>query len=869
MASISLRHIYKVYPNGVKAVSDFNMEIKDKEFIVFVGPSGCGKSTTLRMIAGLEDITAGELFIGDTLVNDVEPKDRDVAMVFQNYALYPHLTVYENMAFGLRLRHVPEDEIHRKVLWAAQILKLTEYLDRKPKAMSGGQRQRVALGRAILRNPKVFLLDEPLSNLDAKLRTEMRTEISKLHQGLQTTFVYVTHDQVEAMTMGTRIVVMKLGRVQQIDTPKNLYNYPDNKFVAGFIGTPQMNFFDGTLLRQNEKVTINFSGVKDKLVTEFNNLLKVRPSYLNGKEEVTIGIRCEDISIDPETVENSDNVLPVRISHFEELGAETLIYGDLDTSKDYLADSPTRVIIKSYKGSDNLKVGDIVKASFNINKMHFFDKKTENTIVPRVPEVNVFDCSIKSHVLSFLNSKITLPNGIGCQDISKAEVLVPCDSLIEGGKDLKAKVISNETIGDSVITYLETEGRTFFLVGNKAKKVGVTLEFGIDLKRITIEANGVTVVNPFPKFDTFLGAFTNLGNEKKTIRSLVTYLKKDEKDNVKKLEAEKLKELAKVSYQEILVSQCAKQHKQALHDLQEEQSFRIGTEDVGKEGKKRIKNETAAKIKAENERYEKEQKAFAEQKEKEAKLSEADKQAIEANKAAISGQYDKKISEIKASFDRKLELIKNGEASMKYLKPEEAEANKESSEKVKSLETDYKAKREEITKSYDAKISEAQNAYKTASGDEKDKARISISSLRTEKANQIKALTSSTHFEEDNVLFAHKKFFAFIDGYGVVTSEELNHKIVRSLGINLFKSQFRYEIPHDAYTPVENGSGIEAEVLDVLSYGDGGYYAKCISNGTILYPHLKDKVEKGTHLCLKADLSGAHIVENKFDIRLF
>ena len=235
MAGLRLEHIYKVYSNGTKAVNDFTMEIKDGEFIVFVGPSGCGKSTTLRMIAGLEEITAGELYIDNNIVNNVEPKDRDIAMVFQNYALYPHMTIYENMAFGLKLRHVPNDVIHEKVLWAADVLGIKEYLDRKPKAMSGGQRQRVALGRAILRDPKVMLLDEPLSNLDAKLRTQMRSEIAKLHQKLQTTFIYVTHDQTEAMTLGTRVVVMKLGHVQQIDTPKNLYNYPANKLLPRYL----------------------------------------------------------------------------------------------------------------------------------------------------------------------------------------------------------------------------------------------------------------------------------------------------------------------------------------------------------------------------------------------------------------------------------------------------------------------------------------------------------------------------------------------------------------------------------------------------------------------------------------------------------
>ena len=264
MASLSLRNVYKRYPGGVTAVSDFNLEIKDKEFIILVGPSGCGKSTTLRMVAGLEEISDGEIYIGDKLVNDVAPKDRDIAMVFQNYALYPHMTVFDNMAFGLKLRKTPKDEIKRRVEEAARILDISHLLERKPKALSGGQRQRVALGRAIVREPKVFLLDEPLSNLDAKLRAQMRTEISKLHQRLGTTFIYVTHDQTEAMTMGTRIVVMKSGLIQQVDTPNNLYLYPCNLFVAGFIGSPQMNFIESKLLKEGDDYLVEFGSEDTK-----------------------------------------------------------------------------------------------------------------------------------------------------------------------------------------------------------------------------------------------------------------------------------------------------------------------------------------------------------------------------------------------------------------------------------------------------------------------------------------------------------------------------------------------------------------------------------------------------------------------------
>ena len=260
MASLSLQHINKTYPNGFQAVKDFNLEIEDKEFIIFVGPSGCGKSTTLRMIAGLEEISGGTLKIGDKVMNDVEPKDRDIAMVFQNYALYPHMTVYDNMAFGLKLRKVPKDQIDKAVREAARILDLEKLLDRKPKALSGGQRQRVAMGRAIVRNPKVFLMDEPLSNLDAKLRVQMRIEISKIHQRLGATIIYVTHDQTEAMTLGTRIVVMKDGVVQQVDTPQNLYTKPCNLFVAGFIGSPQMNFLDAEVKVNGSDVTLSVGG---------------------------------------------------------------------------------------------------------------------------------------------------------------------------------------------------------------------------------------------------------------------------------------------------------------------------------------------------------------------------------------------------------------------------------------------------------------------------------------------------------------------------------------------------------------------------------------------------------------------------------
>ena len=354
MASISCRHIYKIYPGNVTAVKDFNLEIADKEFIVFVGPSGCGKSTTLRMIAGLEEISKGEMYIGDRLINDVPPKDRDIAMVFQNYALYPHMTVYKNMAFGLELRKMPKDDIDKRVREAAKILEIEHLLDRKPKALSGGQRQRVALGRAMVRNPAVFLLDEPLSNLDAKLRTSMRTEIIKLHKKLATTFIYVTHDQTEAMTMGDRIVVMRDGVIQQVDTPQNLYDYPCNIFVAGFIGSPQMNFLDGTVIPLPQEKTAD-----GKLAAYVGKSLKV-------------GIRPEDMKDDEEFLEkHPSSHIDTEVEVSELMGAEIYLYLTYKGQNLMARVAPTS---KSRRG-------DKVTMAMDTHKIHLFDPETELTLL--------------------------------------------------------------------------------------------------------------------------------------------------------------------------------------------------------------------------------------------------------------------------------------------------------------------------------------------------------------------------------------------------------------------------------------------------------------------------------------------------------
>ncbi|WP_141434044.1 ABC transporter ATP-binding protein [Bacillus sp. 03113] len=366
MAGLSFKHVKKRYDNNPYTVKDFHLEVKDKEFLVLVGPSGCGKSTTLRMIAGLEDISEGEFYIGDRLVNDVAPKDRDIAMVFQSYALYPHMTVFDNMAFSLKLRKVPKKEIEKQVMEAAKILNLEPLLKRKPKALSGGQRQRVALGRAIVRHPQVFLMDEPLSNLDAKLRVQMRSEISKLHKRLETTFVYVTHDQTEAMTMGDRIVVMYDGEIQQVATPTDIYEFPVNKYVAGFIGSPSMNFIDGEIIEEGTNLFFKGTGVSLQISEEKASALRSE-GYI-GKE-ISFGIRPEDIY---EASSGMDTFPEIKaeIDVVENMGSELYLYAKINSIN----------LIAKVKSRIKYSFGDQITLAIDMNKCHFFDKSTEKAI---------------------------------------------------------------------------------------------------------------------------------------------------------------------------------------------------------------------------------------------------------------------------------------------------------------------------------------------------------------------------------------------------------------------------------------------------------------------------------------------------------
>ena len=459
MAKVKLENVYKVYEGGVRAVNDFNLDIPDKEFVVFVGPSGCGKSTTLRMIAGLEDITQGKLYIDDEVVNDVESKNRDIAMVFQNYALYPHMTVFQNMAFGLKLRHTPKEEIEKRVKNAAEILEISELLTRKPKALSGGQRQRVALGRAIVREPKVFLLDEPLSNLDAKLRVQMRSEITKLHEKLKTTFIYVTHDQTEAMTMGTRIVVMKDGFIQQVDSPVALYNDPANLFVATFLGSPQMNILNAKLGKDGGILTATLIDAEAKPLLKFSDLKTkelINDSYI-GKE-VKFGIRPEAIKVDEKG--NIEGIIDV----VEQLGDETLLYCQIPGING-------NIIVKApFKG--RVKTKEKIRLSFDMEAAYLFDKDTTNSILG-VRTYNNFKATFHENEIVIGKNKLELPLDLKSKVLPTAfnkelQLVANVNEIslkpIKDSVKLPIKIAFTEDKTDYVAAFFKVEGLDEYFV---------------------------------------------------------------------------------------------------------------------------------------------------------------------------------------------------------------------------------------------------------------------------------------------------------------------------------------------------------------------------------------------------------------------
>ncbi|MCR4698115.1 MAG: sn-glycerol-3-phosphate ABC transporter ATP-binding protein UgpC [Bacilli bacterium] len=853
MASLKLEHIYKVYPNGTKAVNDISLDIKNGEFIVFVGPSGCGKSTTLRMIAGLEEITAGELYIDSDIVNDVEPKDRDIAMVFQNYALYPHMTVFENMAFGLKLRHVPNDIIQEKVLWAADILGIKDYLDRKPRNMSGGQRQRVALGRAILRDPKVMLLDEPLSNLDAKLRTQMRTEIAKLHQKLKTTFIYVTHDQTEAMTLGDRVVVMKGGRIQQVDTPKNLYNYPSNKFVAGFIGTPQMNFFPVTLLREGNSVKVHFKDNDEMMDVDYNKLIKVLPDFLDGKHDITLGIRCESVMIVPEGSEGS---VKVKVSHFEELGSECLVYGSLNFNEESIDSTKGQIIIK-VNNINNIKPDDIIYAKFDMEKTYFFDDVSEDTIIPRIPDYNSIHVTIKDNMMNVLGANITLPSILKTPDIENAELRVPTDAILLNKEGLKATVKMVEEIGKERLVHLQANNRIFFAIAKEEDEVkeGEEINIAFDFTRLTLinKNDDAVLFEPIAALDPFASTFYNYQ----------TVIAKEENPAFVSYREDKIK--AAMEYMDAKI----------LLENQDYDKKKLELDNTNLEEKKNQAVENYNQLVITNK-----EKIASTSKEVDMQLKEL-KDKFNADKKEAKAKNDALFAEKKEKEESEFKAFKENNHDREALKRRSDEYHMFKDNFLLDKENTLNLVLNGLSMDYESKVSSLK-ASKRRTIDLLKK-EIKDAKMDLNRSNNPYAYLEKEHNERLALLNKEKKeavmragyvfFMEFAGGYFELCSDIISNKLIQGLGTRVFSKRFKVEMPHDAYILSENKEGIEVVVENTLDYGDV-YFVRCsymdgMNESQSLYLKSDKPYNQGEKLHLKLDLTRSQITETDMNIRLY
>ena len=876
MASVKLEHIYKVYTGGTKAVTDLTMEMKDGEFIVLVGPSGCGKSTTLRMIAGLEEITAGELYIGDQIVNDMEPKDRDIAMVFQNYALYPQMTVYENMAFGLRLRHVPNDVIQSKVMWAANILGLTELLDRKPRAMSGGQRQRVALGRAILRDPKVMLLDEPLSNLDAKLRASMRTEIAKLHQRLKTTFIYVTHDQTEAMTLGDRVLVMKKGMMQQFDTPKNLYNYPSNKFVAGFIGTPQMNFYDGYLTREGDIVRISLDKAPEVLEVPFAQLVKVNPAYLDGKHHVTMGVRCEHLHIVPEGTPNS---LRVKVNHFEELGAETLIYGNIGTAdSENITDSTTGIIIRLPAKPDDVGPGSVIHVTLDVDHTYFFDFETEETIVPRIPTVNAFDCTIRDGKLEFLGQSLALPEKLSAAVCESGTLDVPNDGFVLGQGPIHATVLTTEMVNETALLHIDLEGRTFFALADRVREDNSPIDLDVDWSRIRVtDKDGKVVIDPVQAFDEFHAAFLNY----KTVQG-------------GNLNNPKYPEFATMRQEGIDRTNAEYDQKRAKL----EEDFQRTLASVTPEEFKKL-DETKATL--DEKSYQAQRKAIVDSRSEKFKAELATKIAdLKAQIGKVRSDNRAKLSQVRADHRAKTAQIKADNKKLyATLKQNEVKdykqflATNKDKDTIRRRKDEYHIFRETFADQKNNALEQALKGedmvYDNQVAQTKAETKRSVANLKKQIADAKEEVTrridpvtylTKAHQKELDKLESERReavnqaglvFFFGIGDFKFPSTPTISGKLIQGLGTRVFTKNYLVEVPHDAYRIADRG--VPAAVVGVADYGEKKY-AVCSyydSNGQekTAYVLTSELPEVGTNVKLAFDISRSRITETGMGIRLY
>ena len=854
MASLKLEHIYKVYPNGHKAVTDFNMDIKDGEFIVFVGPSGCGKSTTLRMIAGLEDISSGEFYIGDTLVNDMQPKDRDIAMVFQNYALYPHMTVYENMAFGLTLRKMPRAEIHERVMWAAEVLGLKDYLDRKPKAMSGGQRQRVSLGRAILRNPKVMLLDEPLSNLDAKLRGQMRSMISKLHQQLKTTFIYVTHDQVEAMTLGTRVVVMKLGVIQQVDTPQNLYDHPINKFVAGFIGTPQMNFFNVKLKEEKDHVDVLWTDCPDQPALKLSNdqVLKAEKKYLQGDIDVTLGFRCEAVSAEEEDVKSGgDNLVNVIVSHFEELGNETLIYGDLKELEGLTGGESTTTIVIKASSKMGHKPGDVIKARINVEKIHLFDNQSEMTIIPQVPDHDVLPVEISGGRMKLFGSMVK-PESINIDLLQKGTISIPLAAITVNKGDVKGKVVLVEEHGEQHLALVEAEGNKLFMFVEEGVKKGDALTFSVDYSQATFrDENDMVVLKPLVARDNLYARFVNFKTAFEETQNPIFNQLKDER--VAKVE-EKYAELEAKFNEEMTaaLNEAAQKEAQVAPTVEDQRT----------------------KMVAENSKLKLELKELGEKYRTEVKEIKAKHaQIMKDTMAKVEAEYKKMWNDEKEDYKKAMATNKDKES--RRSRRLSYQVFKESFPQMKSTDIEKRSNSLEFDKETELNGAKARYVQQKALlGDQiKENERkfneecFPLELAKKEYEKKQKELQAQ---KKDEIIHAQLLFFFKYDDYYQVIPDEITKKIIQGLGNKVFTKIFRIEAPHDGYVEQENT--MTFKVVSLVNYGDVKLY-KCTGEldgeAVVIYINKDREIDMGATVYLAPQLEKAQIYEDDRNIRLY
>jgi multiple sugar transport system ATP-binding protein len=850
MANLKLEHIYKVYPNGTKAVNDFSLDVKNGEFIVFVGPSGCGKSTTLRMIAGLEDITAGELYIDSDIVNDMEPKDRDIAMVFQNYALYPHMTVYENMAFGLRLRHVPDDIIQERVIWAAQILGITEYLDRKPRNMSGGQRQRVALGRAILRDPKVMLLDEPLSNLDAKLRAQMRTEIAKLHQKLKTTFIYVTHDQTEAMTLGDRVVVMRAGRIQQVDTPKNLYNYPGNKFVAGFIGTPQMNFFPCTLTREKETVRIHLKDNGQDLTIPYNKMIKVLPEFLDGKHDVTLGIRCEHVRI---VKEPGKEAIKVRVSHYEELGAECLVYGSVVSEDDSISSQKGQIIAKTVDVS-GIEPDQDIYVSFDMDNVYFFDDATENSICPRIPVYNSLSASISNGSLHVLGFSLPLPSALkGEDEIGEAELRVPVDAISLGRGPMKGKILRTEEVGDKKVVHIQCGERILFALGERAYEPGEDVAFDLDFTRLTLMKDGEAAFAPISEFDSINAQFYNFQ----------TVMSKAGDPEYERRREEKIKAAS-----DLMDAKIAEEN-----DRYEKEKLALNGKDLEKEKRdaraalEKKTSENRAKIAEAKKSYSEQRKRLADD------FKAAKKKAKADNNALFAERKRREIEEYKAFKAKnkdKESLRRRTDEYHIFMDNFSSERDNALALTINGLTMNYESKSSALK----ANTRRTIDLLKKEIDDQKAECRRAEDPYKTLEAEHKARLRKLGKEKEETVKKAgYIFFFRFPGGCYEMSTDVIANKLIQGLGTRVFTKSFRIDFPHDAYAISDKEGAFPVEVEGNLDFGST-YYAKLsyLDEGgekRFLFLKSKEPLKAGAELRLAFDLSRSQITETDMNIRLY